>query len=138
MKIMLDTNTSIYILKRKPIEVFERFNKHVPGDIGVSTVTVAELYFGVEKSQRPLQNRQAFEQFLLPLVIVPFDYNASITYGGIRAALEKQGTPIGSLDLFIAAQAITLDVELITNNVREFSRVPGLRLDNWVVLPQQP
>ncbi|MGL5944408.1 MAG: type II toxin-antitoxin system tRNA(fMet)-specific endonuclease VapC [Waterburya sp.] len=132
MKFLLDTNICIYIIKQKPPEVLHKFNTYQVGDIGISSITVAELEFGVQKSQYPAKNQQALAQFLLPLEIVNFDNAAATIYGNIRAILEKQGTPIGSLDTLIAAHAFSLQVTLITNNVREFSRVPNLKLENWV------
>ena len=132
MKFLLDTNICIYIIKQKPPEVLERFNTYQVGDIGVSSITVAELEFGVQKSQFSEKNQQALTQFFLPLKIVDFDRTAAITYGNVRTVIEKRGTPIGSLDTLIAAHALSLQVTLITNNVKEFSRVPNLQLDNWV------
>ena len=132
MRFLLDTNICIYIIKQKPPEVLQRFNAYQVGDIGISAITVAELEFGVQKSQFPTRNQQALTQFLLPLTIVDFDRAAAIIYGDIRARLEKQGIPIGSLDTLIAAHALSLQVTLITNNVKEFSRVPNLQLENWV------
>jgi tRNA(fMet)-specific endonuclease VapC len=132
MKFLLDTNICIYIIKQKPLEVLHKFNTYQVGDIGISSITVAELEFGVQKSQYPAKNQQALAQFLLPLEIVNFDNAAATIYGNIRAILEKQGTPIGSLDSLIAAHALSLQVTLITNNVREFSRLPNLKLENWV------
>ena len=132
MKFLLDTNICIYLIKQKPLEVLQKFNTYSVGDIGISSITVAELKYGVQKSQFPDKNHQALEQFLLPLKIVDFDCAAADTYGIIRATLEKKGTPIGSLDTLIAAHALSLEVVLITNNEKEFSRVPNLKLDNWV------
>ncbi len=132
MILLLDTNTCIYLIKRKPPEVMRRFEEYVVGDIGVSSVTTAELHFGVQKSQRPAQNEQALEQFLLPLEIAEFGHEAATAYGSIRATLEKRGNSIGPLDTLIAAHAISLGVTLVTNNTREFARVPDLELDNWV------
>lgn len=132
MIFLLDTNTCIYLIKKKPPEVLRKFNQYVAGDIGVSAITVAELYFGVRKSQQPDKNQQALEQFLLPLITVEFDHDAATVYGGVRAVLERQGTPIGSLDTLIAAQALSLDLILVTNNTREFARVPHLKIENWV------
>ena len=129
MKFLLDTNICIYIIKQKPPEVLQKFNAYQVGDIGISSITVAELEFGVQKSQFPAKNQQALAQFLLPLKIVNFDNAAATIYGDIRATLEKKGTPIGSLDTLIAAHALSLQVTLITNNVKEFSRVPNLKLD---------
>ena len=132
MKVLLDTNICIYIIKRKPLEVLQKFEAYEVGDIGISSITVAELKFGVQKSQSVEKNQQALIQFLLPLTIAKFDPAAANVYGEIRAKLEKQGTPIGSLDTLIAAHALSLDLTLITNNVREFDRVPNLKLENWV------
>jgi len=95
-------------------------------------VTVAELFVGAQKSQRPAQNQHAVEQFLLPLTIAPFDYDAAVAYGQVRAALDQQGTPIGALDMLIAAHAISLGVRIATNNTREFLRVAGLTVEDWV------
>ena len=132
MILLLDTDTCIYLIKNKPPEVLSRFEEYAIGDVGVSSVTVAELSFDARKSRRPLQNERALEQFLLPLEVADFDRAAAIAYGSIRANLEKQGRPIGSLDTLIAAHAVSLGVTLVTNNGREFGRVPGLNLDNWV------
>ncbi len=132
MQFLLDTNICIYIIKQKPPKVLQRFNIYQVGDIGVSSITVAELEFGVQKSQFSTKNQQALTQFLLPLTIVDFDLAAAIVYGDIRAKLEKQGKPIGSLDTLIAAHTISLEVTLVTNNAKEFSHVPNLQLDNWV------
>ena len=132
MRLLLDTNICIYIIKQKPVKVLQKFNAYQVGDIGISAITVAELEFGVQKSQFPTRNQQALEQFLLPLKIVDFDHTAAIVYGDIRSALEKQGTPIGSLDTLIAAHVLSLQTTLITNNVKEFNRVPNLQIENWV------
>ncbi|MBR8835191.1 MAG: type II toxin-antitoxin system VapC family toxin [Stigonema ocellatum SAG 48.90 = DSM 106950] len=132
MRFLLDTNTCIYIIKSKPPQVFERFQKLEIFDVGVSSITVAELEYGVYKSQRQEQNRVALSQFLIPLEILPFDERATQTYGRIRAELERKGIVIGSMDMLIASHAISLSLTLITNNVRELSRIPGLVLENWV------
>ena len=132
MKFLLDTNICIYIIKQKPPEVLQKFNAYPVGEVGISAITVAELEFGVQKSKFSTRNQQALTQFLLPLEIVDFNRAAAITYGYLRATLEKQGTPIGSLDTLIAAQALSLQTTLVTNNLKEFSRVPDLKLDNWV------
>lgn len=131
MKYLLDTNTCIYLIREKPPQVLQRFNAHIVGEIAISSITVAELQFGVQKSQHPTQNQRALEQFLIPLTTVDFDNKAAIAYGRIRAALEGQGTPIGPLDTLIAAHALSLNVTLVTNNSREFSRVRNLKLVNW-------
>jgi len=131
MKLMLDTNVSIYLIKEHPASVIERFTAHPVGDIGISVITLAELEYGVTKSTRPAQNREALEQFISPLDVVPFARAATAAYGRLRTALEKKGQPVGSMDLLIAAHALSLNVRLITHNVKEFGRVPGLRIEDW-------
>lgn len=131
MSFLLDTNMCIYLIKRRPPIVLRRFSRYSPGEVAISSITVAELHFGVEKSQYPERNRQALESFLLPLAIAPFDHDAAAAYGRIWATLERQGTPIGALDLLIAAHALCLNCILVTNNEREFARVPELRVENW-------
>ena len=132
MKYLLDTNICIYVIKRKPLQVLQKFSDCSIGEIGVSSITVAELQYGVEKSQRSAQNRRALGQFLIPLVIADFDEGAAEAYGKVRTALEAQGKPSGALDTLIAAHALSLEATLVTNNTREFSRVPDLELANWV------
>ncbi|MDX8401506.1 MAG: PIN domain-containing protein [Mariprofundaceae bacterium] len=128
---MLDTNICIYLIKRKPAWVRDRFIHLEPGDVLLSSIVLAELMHGVERSASREQNRAALEMFLMPLDIVPFDDAAAARYGEIRACLEAKGCVIGGNDLFIAAHALSLGVTLVTNNEREFARVPGLRLENW-------
>lgn len=132
MRFLLDTNICIYIIKQKPPKVFDKFQTLSPSDVGVSSITVAELEYGVYKSQRQEQNRAALSQFLIPLEILPFDERATQTYGQIRAELERTGIVIGSMDMLIASQALTLGLTLVTNNVREFSKIPSLTWENWV------
>jgi tRNA(fMet)-specific endonuclease VapC len=132
MKYLLDTNICIYLIKKKPISVLAKFKEHDVGDIGVSAISVAELTYGVRKSKFRDQNKQALLQFLAPLIITEFDMEAAFAYGEIRAELEAQGTPIGSLDTLIAGHAVSLDATLVTNNEREFLRVPGLGVENWI------
>ena len=129
--ILLDTNICIYIINAKPSAVLERFRQYRMGDIGLCSVVAAELAFGVAKSDSA-RNRQALEMFLAPLIILPFDTAAVWVYGDLRANLERRGTPIGSLDTMIAAHALSQQALLISNNTREFSKVPDLQLDNWV------
>ncbi|MBC8074785.1 MAG: type II toxin-antitoxin system VapC family toxin [Chloroflexales bacterium] len=129
---MFDTNLCVYIIRKKPASVLRKLATYAPGHIGLSAITIAELQYGVDKSQHQAQNQQALAQFLLPFVIVEFGYDAAVAYGGIRATLERAGTPIGGLDTLIAAHALSLDLALVTNNTREFARVPGLRLEDWV------
>lgn len=131
MKIMLDTNICIYIIKLRPQAVLQRFSAFPVGDIGISAITVAELEYGAAKSAQPSRNREALEQFISPLQVAAFDRQATETCGGIRVMLERKGQPIGAMDLLIAAHALSLGARLVTNNVREFKRVPGLRVENW-------
>ena len=131
--VMLDTNICIYIIKQKPPEVLKRFLEYQVGDITISAVTLAELRYGVAKSRYRGKNAKALDEFILPLVVLPFDEEATKSYGEIRAALEKAGTPIGSMDLMIAAHAVCLDMTLVTNNTREFKRVPGLKVADWTI-----
>lgn len=131
MKFLLDTNTCIYVINERPPEVVKRFRRYRLGDLGVSAVTVAELAYGVEKS-RSNRNRAALDHFLLPLVIARFDREAALVYGTIRAPLESKGRAIGALDMLIAAHALSLGATLVTNNEREFGRVAGLAVENWV------
>lgn len=131
MSHLLDMNICIYIIKRKPPVVLQRLARFALGEITISSITVAELHFGAQKSQYPERNRRALEQFLLPLNVVAFDYAAAAIYGQIRATLERQGTPIGALDLLIAAHALSLGNTLVTNNERELARVPGLTVESW-------
>jgi tRNA(fMet)-specific endonuclease VapC len=129
--ILLDTNICIHIINAKPAAVLARFHRFRLGEIGLSSVVAAELAYGVAKSGSE-RNRRALEMFLAPLEIVPFDEKAVWAYGELRADLERLGQPIGSLDTMIAAHALSLNDVLVTNNTREFSRVRGLRLENWV------
>ena len=128
---MLDTNICIYLIKEHPASVLERFAVHPVGDIGISVITLAELEYGVAKSGRPARNREALEQFISPLEVASFDRRATAAYGKVRTTLEKKGQPIGSMDLLIAAHAISLGVRLITHNVKEFEKVAGLHVEDW-------
>ena len=130
--ILLDTNICIYIINAKPPAVLERFQQYRLGDVGLCSVVAAELAFGVAKSGSA-RNRQALEMFLAPIEILPFDASAIWAYGDLRADLERRGTPIGSLDTMIAAHALSQRAVLVINNTREFAKVPGLLLDNWVL-----
>ena len=129
--ILLDTNICIHIINARPAAVLERFRQYRMGEIGVSSVVAAELAYDVVKSGSS-RNRLALEMFLAPLIILPFDEAVIWAYGELRAELERRGTPIGSLDTMIAAHAIGQQAPLVTNNTREFCRVSGLRLENWV------
>lgn len=132
MRLMLDTNICIYIINARPPSVIERFSSIGVGEIGISVITLAELEYGAAKSAQPRRNREALKQFILPLEVAAFDAEATTAYGSARTALEKRGTPIGAMDLLIAAHAVSLGVTLVTNNSREFARVPGIRVENWV------
>ena len=128
---LLDTNICIYSIKHKPEQVFLRLQDHEPADICISSVTYAELAHGVEKSQAIEKNRLALALLLSNIEILNFDANAAESYGKIRADLEKQGTPIGPLDMMIAGHAKSLNYTVVTNNTKEFNRVPGLKFENW-------
>ena len=132
MKYMLDTNTCIYTIKRKPVEVIDRFRQLQISQVSVSSITLSELEYGVIKSSKPEQNHLALAQFLAPMEILPYGDEAAQHYGKLRVYLEKQGAPIGSLDMLIAAHALSTGCILITNNVKEFDRVPNLKINNWV------
>ena len=133
MSYMLDTNICIYIIKEKPAEVLARFNSMHVDDICISCITESELFYGVNKSLHVEKNLNALQNFLTPLNIAAFDEDAAVSYGNIRATLEKKGEIIGSNDLLIAAHALAHNKILVTNNIREFSRVPNLILENWII-----
>ena len=128
---LLDTNICIYIIKKKPVRAIHRFDELLPGQVAISSITLSELLFGVENSHFPEKNRRALEQFLIPLEIIDYGYSASLIYGRIRRYLESRGMPIGSLDTLIAAHAISTCSILVTNNEKEFCRVPDLVIENW-------
>ena len=130
---MLDTCTCIYLINERPPAARGHFDRHARGEVGVSSVTVSELWYGVAKSQRPRENGHALERFLLALELLDYGPEAAAAYGSVRAELERRGQPIGAMDLMIAAHALSLDATLVTNNLREFRRVDGLRLDDWSV-----
>jgi tRNA(fMet)-specific endonuclease VapC len=133
MKYMLDTNICIYFIKQKPQKVLKHFQAHVVGDIAISSITLAELSYGVSKSLHVEKNRQALEEFVLPLEISDFDERAAGEYGIIRAYLGKKGKPIGAMDMLIGAHALSLRVTLVTNNTREFRQIKGLKINDWSV-----
>jgi tRNA(fMet)-specific endonuclease VapC len=132
MKWMLDTNVCIAIIRRQPESTLKRLRGKTIGQVGISSITLAELEFGAAKSQRSEQARQALAEFLLPLEIAAFDDTAAAAYGLVRARLEQKGNPIGPLDTLIAAHALAVGAILVTNNLREFRRVPDLSVENWV------
>ena len=132
MDYILDTNICIYIIKGKPLSVLEKLRGTHKNKIFISSITVAELEFGVRKSATPKKNETALIEFLEPFKILDFDSRAAVEYGTIRYDLEKRGLPIGSLDLLIAAHAKSLNLILVTNNEGEFRRVANLTVENWV------
>ncbi len=131
LKYLLDTNIVIYVIKQRPIEVLAMFNKQ-HNRMAISVITLAELVHGAEKSQLPARNLEVVEDFCSRLITLPYGDTATYHYGSIRAALEKTGQTIGVNDLHIAAQARSQGLTLVSNNLREFERVPGLLLENWV------
>jgi tRNA(fMet)-specific endonuclease VapC len=131
LKYLLDTNIVIYVLKRRPKEVLDIFNANA-SRMAISSITVSELMYGAEKSLNTVKNLEAVEEFVSHLEVLPYDAKASQHYGQIKAALEKKGQIIGENDIHIAAHAISHGLILVSNNVREFKRVPNLALENWV------
>ena len=131
LKYMLDTNIVIYVIKRRPIEVLDTFNRYA-GQMCISAITHAELMHGVEKSTQPEHNLRQVEDFISRLDVLEYDVKAASHYGDIRASLEKLGKPIGINDLHIAGHARSESLILVTNNLKEFERVSGLRLENWI------
>jgi tRNA(fMet)-specific endonuclease VapC len=132
MKMMLDTNICIHLIKHKPQDLLNKFARIAVGDVGLSSLTLAELEYGVAKSSRPDSNRAALRLFASPLEIASFDESAAAIYGKIRVVLEKRGHPIGSMDMLIAAHSLSLGARLITSNAAEFKRIPGLKVENWL------
>jgi tRNA(fMet)-specific endonuclease VapC len=128
---MLDTNACIGLIRNRTSHLLDRLKEQSIDDMCVSSITVAELEYGVAKGSRPSENREALDRFLVPLNIAAFDHEDGQVYGRVRAHLEAQGTPIGSLDTLIAAHALSMGLTLVTNNTREFSRVPGLAVEDW-------
>jgi len=135
MKYLIDTNICIYIMNKRPKEIIKKFKKFEPGEIGISTITVSELQYGISKSRHQNKNQLRLEEFLTPLEILNYDEEAAGAYGDIRFQLEKRGRPIGPLDLLIAAQAASRGLILVTNNDEEFNRIKKLRVENWVKKP---
>jgi len=130
LRYLLDTNICIYVIKRRPQELLDSFNRNA-GLMAISAVTFSELLHGVEKSAAPSRNLAAVEDFCSRLDLLPYGPKASLHYGQIRASLERSGTPIGVNDLHIAAHARSEGLTLVSNNLREFQRVEGLLLENW-------
>ena len=131
MTYMLDTNICIYVMKKRPENVLRRFQKELHSGLCISSITLAELEYGMKHSSDPMRNEQALLRFLAPMSILPFGPAAASEYGEIRAYLQSQGTPIGPLDMLIAGHARAEEMILVTNNGKEFERVPDLALENW-------
>ena len=128
---LLDINIVIYIIKRKPVQVLDKFNAHA-NQLAISPITLAELIHGIEKSAWPDKNRKVVEDFVSRVDVMQYTDKAAYHYGSIRASLARIGQPIGVNDLHIAAHARSEGMVLVTNNTKEFQRVEGLRLENWV------
>ena len=131
IKYLLDTNICIYIIKKSPSKVFKKLKTFSIGDIGISSITYCELQFGVANSASVEKNQNALNEFLAPIEVLDFPSDAAILFGDVKAFLKKQETPIGPLDLLIGTHALFLNVPVITNNVKEFSRIPHLKVKNW-------
>jgi len=132
MKFLLDTNICIYVIKQKPISVKQRFQAVNSSDMSISIVTLAELEYGAAKSQNPQRNRETLIRFCAPFEVVGLSMEDARILGGVRADLERRGQPIGGYDMLIAAQALSRSLTLVTNNIKEFSRIEGLVVENWV------
>ena len=133
MKYLLDTNICIYIINEKPDNVLRKFEQYPVHEFAISSITHAELQYGVEKSKNKNTNQNALNEFLLPLTILPFHGKRLVTcYGEIRALLESKGKTIGPFDTLIAAHALSLDLTIVSNNIKEFSRIPNLKCENWI------
>ena len=131
MKYVLDTNICIYIIKKHPASVIQRLTKTSVEDVAISSITYSELEYGVSKSRHQTKNKIALMEFLAPFTILAFDDIAAERYGEIRADLERNGNIIGNMDLLIAAHALSADLTLVTNNEKEFIRIPDLKIENW-------
>jgi tRNA(fMet)-specific endonuclease VapC len=132
MRYLLDTNICIYLIKKRPQAVLYEFVKHSPQNVAISAITLFELEYGAEKSQHQQRSKDALERFLAPLRCIDIDRQAAIESAVIRAELERKGTPIGPFDLLIAGVAKSRNMTLVTNNIKEYNRIEGLRLTNWI------
>ncbi len=132
MQYLLDTNILIYIIKQKPPSVAQRFAQLKPEDIVTSSIVISELMYGAARSQYSEKSKQAIEQVVSMLTVLPYDDRVAEDYADIRAMLERQGSIIGAMDLLIAAHARSLSLTLVTNNLKEFERVPDLSVENWI------
>jgi len=132
MKYLLDTNICIYIINKRPVTVLDNIRSKHPDEISISSITIAELNYGAERSQNPHQNRIAILEFLIPFSLLDFDQRAAFYYGKIREKLESNGTPIGPMDLLLDSQDTAYKLIFVTNNIKEFKRIDYLRLENWL------
>ena len=132
MRWMLDTDTCIALIKQHPEIALKKLRGKSTGQVGISSITLGELAYGASKSSRSQESHAALSEFLLPLETAEFDERAAMQYGEVRASLTRKGTPIGPLDTLIAAHALSIEAILVTHNTREFSRVEGLRLEDWL------
>ena len=135
MRVMLDTNTCVFVINNNA-DVRSRFIAEYPFGLSISAITEAELWFGVENSKVPEKNAITLRSFLATVEIIPFDTLAAAEYGRVRMKLKRAGTPIGDRDTLIASHAKNLGFTLVTNNTREFQRVEGLSLEDWMVYPE--
>jgi tRNA(fMet)-specific endonuclease VapC len=131
LRYMLDTNICIYVIKNRPEGLRERFNR-LSDQLCISAVTLAEIIYGAEKSARPIENLAVVDQFAARLDVLPFGERAATHYGQIRADLERAGHPVGLHDMMIGGHARSEGLILVSNDLREFQRIEGLRVDNWV------
>jgi tRNA(fMet)-specific endonuclease VapC len=129
---LLDTNTCIYFLNRASEKIVDRFRELSPSQLRLPSITVAELYYGAEKSKARAKNRDKVKRFVSAFEVIPFDEKTCSVYSKMRCALERSGTPLGPMDLLIAAIGITHNFILVTNNIKEFRRVKGLKIENWL------
>lgn len=131
IRFLLDTDTCITLIRGKGASILAVMRRHDVGDVGISSITAAELYAGVFKSAAPERNRVALIEFMAPLEVLPFDADAAVHYGKLRADLESRGVPIGAMDMLIAAHATAIGATVVTQNTREFRRVRNLKVENW-------
>lgn len=133
IKYLLDTNICIFIIKKQPEKIIRKLQEFDVSEIGISSITLSELEYGIRKSAKPEQNKLALVEFLAPINVVSFDDVASEEYGKIRSGLEKIGTPIGPLDTLIGVHALSIGCILVTNNTKEFKRIKGLTIEDWSI-----
>jgi len=138
MRYMLDSDICIYLIKKRPESVIKKIGESLADGIVISSITLAELEFGVANSTYPEKNSNALIQMLSSIDTLSFDSRAAAAYGPLRAKLHQGGLLIGSLDMLIAAHAMSLNLTLVTNNVREFRCIDGLKIENWVTVVANP